>query len=426
MDAIILTAGKGTRLLPLTRYLPKPLFPIAGKPLLCHILDSLSESITKVIIVIGHEKDQIQKEISKESYPFEIIWVFQQEQRGTGHAVQLCKEYVTTTNFFMMYGDIFVGKPDLKNIIDFSLKIEKNRGVIATIEVDVPEKYGCLETSNNHLVRIWEKDPHPPSPYINAGFMVLPKSIFNYLDTIEESHRGEVELTEGINALIQAGTIIHTLKIQDYWIDTGYPWDLILANSIGLKSLVSDDKYISPSGVTINKPVKIDSSVVIRSGSYIQDQVMIDKNAIVGPNSFIRSGTYLGKGVRIGNGVEIKNSIILDGSTIGHLSYIGDSIIGRNCNFGAGTKIANLRLDDQSISMNIKGTRVNSNQRKLGIIMGDNVKTGINVSIMPGISIGENSRVGAHTLVTKNIPPNSLLYFDPDEGRVILRENLYG
>ena len=426
MDAIILTAGKGIRLLPLTKHLPKPLFPIAGKPLLYNILDSLCERINRVIIVIGHGKDQIKEKIAEKSYPFEINWVVQQEQRGTGHAVQLCREYVTSDHFFMMYGDIFVSERVIQNVIKYSLKEEKNSGVIATTEVDSPEKYGCLEIAKNLLVRIWEKDPEPPSHFINAGLMVLPKSIFTYLDGIKESHRGEVELTDGINTLIQANATFHIFKIKDYWIDTGYPWDLLSANSIGLNSLVSDEEYSIPSGVTIEGQVKIASSAILRPGTFIQGPVVIEENCVVGPNCFLRPGTYLGKGVRIGNGVEIKNSIILEDTTIGHLSYVGDSIISRMCNFGAGTKIANLKLDDQSISMEIQNKRINSNQRKLGIIMGENVKTGINVSIMPGISIGENSRVGAHTLVTKNIPPNSLLYFHPEEGRVILRQNLYG
>jgi bifunctional UDP-N-acetylglucosamine pyrophosphorylase/glucosamine-1-phosphate N-acetyltransferase len=130
----------------------------------------------------------------------------------------------------------------------------------------------------------------------------------------------------------------------------------------------------------------------------------------------------LGKNVRIGNGVEIKNSIILDDSTIGHLSYVGDSIIGKNCNFGAGTKVANLRFDNKKISMNIKGKKIQSNSRKLGVIMGDNVKTGINVSIMPGISIGENSWIGAHTLVNKDIPSNNILYYSNEDGRTVLKK----
>ncbi len=423
MDAIVLTAGKGTRLLPLTKHLPKPLFPIAGRPLLCNILDSFSEKISRAIIVVGHEKKQIMARINKESYPFEIVWVTQKEQKGTGHAIQLCEHLIASKQFFMMYGDIFASRNTIQNIINYPLSTKKLNGVIATFEVDAPEKYGCLETANEKLVHIWEKKPDPPSRFINAGLMIIPEEIFTILEKLEESDRGEIELTDGINKLIQAGRPFGFYEIDDYWIDTGYPWDLLAANALGLKQIRRDSKILPVAGVTIEGPVEISDSAVLRPGTFIQGPVVIDEDAVVGPNSFIRSGTYIGKNVRIGNAVEIKNSIILDGTTIGHLSYVGDSIIGSRCNFGAGTKVANLKLDDRSISMQIQGNRVDSGERKLGTIMGDNVKTGINVSIMPGISIGENSRIGAHTLISTNIPPNSLSYYEPETGRVILKEN---
>ncbi|PWI48444.1 hypothetical protein CEE45_06845 [Candidatus Heimdallarchaeota archaeon B3_Heim] len=423
MDAIVLTAGKGTRLLPLTKHLPKPLFPIAGKPLLCNILDSFSEKISRVIIVVGHEKKQIIARINKESYPFEIVWVTQKEQKGTGHAIQLCKHLVTSNPFFMMYGDIFTSRTTIQNIINYPLSTKNVNGVIATFEVDAPEKYGCLETINEKLVHIWEKQPDPPSRFINAGLMIIPEEIFTILEKLEESDRGEIELTDGINKLVQAGKPFGFYEIDDYWIDTGYPWDLLSANALGLKQIRRDSKILPVAGVTIEGPVEISDSAVLRPGTFIQGPVVIDEDAVVGPNSFIRSGTYIGKNVRIGNAVEIKNSIILDGTTIGHLSYVGDSIIGSMCNFGAGTKVANLKLDNGLISMQIQGNRVDSGKRKLGTIMGDNVKTGINVSIMPGICIGENSLIGAHTLISTNIPPNSLSYYEPETGRVILKEN---
>ncbi|MHA1995188.1 MAG: bifunctional sugar-1-phosphate nucleotidylyltransferase/acetyltransferase [Candidatus Hodarchaeales archaeon] len=426
MDAIVLTAGKGTRLLPLTKFLPKPLFPIAGKPLLCTILDSFSEKISRVMIVIGHEKKQIVERIEEEAYPFEIVWVTQKEQKGTGHAIQQCQHLINSNQFLMMYGDIFVSRNTIQNIINYPLKTKKVNGVIATFEVDSPEIYGCLETTGSKLVKIWEKQPDPPSHLINAGIMLLPKDILSTLGKIEKSDRGEIELTDGINELVQAGSLIDYYEITDYWIDTGYPWDLLSANEIALNQISPETKNTPSTGVTIEGPVEIADSAILRPGTFIQGPVMIDKNSVVGPNSFIRAGTYIGKNVRVGNGVEIKNSILLDGTTIGHLSYVGDSIIGRSCNFGAGTKVANLRLDNQAISMVIQGNRVPSGKRKLGTIMGDNVKTGINVSIMPGISIGENSRIGAHTLISTNIPPNSLSYYEPRSGRVILKEDKYG
>ncbi|MFX1516738.1 MAG: bifunctional sugar-1-phosphate nucleotidylyltransferase/acetyltransferase [Promethearchaeota archaeon] len=417
MDAIILTAGKATRLYPLTKSIPKPLMPIAGSPLICHILEALSESITQVIIVIGHKADLVKETISQLSYPFKIIWVIQQEQQGTGHAVKICENYIDSNSFYMMYGDIFTSQQVINDIILLGQSNDQKLGVFSAKKVDNPEKYGCLEIRNGHLVKIYEKHPQPPSSYINAGMMVLPSSIFDYLANTPKSSRGEIEITDSINHLIRDGYSFSVYHIKDHWIDIGYPWDVLEANEIGMKSQKYPE-FTSPSSVTIEGPCKISKNVTLRSGTFIQGPVVIEEDVVVGPNCFLRPGTYLGKNVRIGNAVEIKNSLILDNTIIGHLSYVGDSIIGRNCNFGAGTKAANLRLDKKDIYMTVKGERISSGRRKLGVFLGDNVNTGINVSLMPGITIGENSYIGAHTLVNQDIASNMLFYYDPKEGLV--------
>ncbi|MFX1285224.1 MAG: bifunctional sugar-1-phosphate nucleotidylyltransferase/acetyltransferase [Promethearchaeota archaeon] len=422
MEALILTAGKATRLYPLTKTIPKPLIPIAGKPLLCHILDTLSESenINRVVIVIGHKADLIKQTINQINYPFEISWVTQQEQRGTGHAVKICEKYIESDPFFMMYGDIFTSQQTIKDIITLGQSDDLSGGVFSTKKVKNPEKYGCLEIIDDKLVKILEKHPDPPSAYINAGMMVLPLTIFNYLNHTSKSSRGEIELTEGLNQLIQNQKkfFFSIYYIKDHWIDIGYPWNLLTANEVGMQKIEFPPVSPPSSAVTIEGPIKLADSATLRAGTFIQGPVIIDENVTVGPNCFLRPNTYLGNNVRVGNAVEIKNSVILNNTTIGHLSYVGDSIIGRDCNFGAGTKVANLRLDNNEISMSVKGEQIPTGRRKLGVFMGDNVKTGINVSLMPGITIGENSRIGAHTLINQDIPPNTIIYHDPIKGLI--------
>jgi bifunctional UDP-N-acetylglucosamine pyrophosphorylase/glucosamine-1-phosphate N-acetyltransferase len=131
--------------------------------------------------------------------------------------------------------------------------------------------------------------------------------------------------------------------------------------------------------------------------------VIIGKSCDIGPNCYIRPSTAIGDNCHIGAGVELKNSIVMNGSKIPHISYVGDSIIGENCNLGAGTKIANLRLDKQNIKIN----GLQTNRRKLGAIIGDQVETGINVSINVGTLIGNNSSFGPGAFVKGVIPPGS-------------------
>ena len=183
---------------------------------------------------------------------------------------------------------------------------------------------------------------------------------------------------------------------KDDWFDVGRPWDLLDANVWALKRMEQKVLGTVEQGAHLIGPITVAESARVRSGAYIEGPVFIDEEADVGPNCYIRSGTSLGKKTRVGNGCEIKNSLIMDGTHIGHLSYVGDSVIGEKCNFGAGTITANLRFDDGRIEMVIKGKVVDSGRRKLGVVMGDNVKTGIQSSFMPGVKVGANTWVGAN------------------------------
>ncbi len=132
MEALILTAGKGTRLYPLTKNLPKPLIPVAGKPLICHILDVLEKRVNRVIVVIGYESEQIQDTIDKLDYSFDVQWVIQQEQLGTGHAVKICEQDINSSHFLMMYGDILTTPNVIKDILTLGQNYDHSEGVIAT------------------------------------------------------------------------------------------------------------------------------------------------------------------------------------------------------------------------------------------------------------------------------------------------------
>ncbi|GAI79058.1 unnamed protein product [marine sediment metagenome] len=132
-------------------------------------------------------------------------------------------------------------------------------------------------------------------------------------------------------------------------------------------------------------------------------------------NAFIRPYTSVGDNCHIGIS-EVKNSLIFSKSNVPHFNYVGDSIICENVNLGAGSKTSNLRFDNKNVKVNIEGKLIDSGRRKLGAFIGPNVQTGINASIMCGKKIGENSIIGAHTLVVEDVSPNTLYYHDPFEG----------
>jgi bifunctional UDP-N-acetylglucosamine pyrophosphorylase/glucosamine-1-phosphate N-acetyltransferase len=209
--------------------------------------------------------------------------------------------------------------------------------------------------------------------------------------------------------LSEAGKSVLAVQIsKDEWFDVGRPWDLLDANVWALKRMDHSVLGTIEQGAHLIGPITVAESARIRSGAYIEGPVFIDEEADVGPNCYIRAGTSVGKKVRIGNAVEIKNSLIMDGVHVGHLSYIGDSILGEKCNLGAGTIVANFRFDSAPIKMMVKNQIINTGRRKLGVVLGDNVKTGIKSLFMPGVKVGTNTWVGPNFMVEQDLPPNSV------------------
>jgi len=163
-------------------------------------------------------------------------------------------------------------------------------------------------------------------------------------------------------------------------------------------------------GAHLIGPVTVAKTARIRSGAYIEGPSLIEEGSDIGPNCFIRACTSIGKNVRVGNAVEIKNSIIMDETHVGHLSYVGDSVLCERCNLGAGTITANYRLDAGNVKMAIKGKIVDSGRRKLGVILGDDVKTGIGSLFMPGVKVGVKTWVGPNYLVHQDLAANTVAY----------------
>ena len=194
------------------------------------------------------------------------------------------------------------------------------------------------------------------------------------------------------------------------WMDLGRPWDLLEANE---RALLNEPHRINGTiepGATMKGPVWLEEEASVKSGCYIEGPVYIGKGSKIGPNTRLRPCTSIGDNVVVGAACEIKNSIIMNETKIPHLSYIGDSIIGENCNIAAGTITANIRLDGRVLSMTVKGRLQATGRRKLGVIMGDEVQTGINSSIMPGVRVGSGSFIGPGIVVYKDVPDGCAVF----------------
>ncbi|MFQ6065121.1 MAG: bifunctional sugar-1-phosphate nucleotidylyltransferase/acetyltransferase [Candidatus Bathyarchaeia archaeon] len=411
MKAVILAAGEGIRLRPLTLTRPKHLISIGGKPLLEHILDSLKAAgLNEALIVVYYMADKLQQFFGDGSnFGMELKYSLQEGVRGTADAAGLAKSYVDE-DFLLIYGDLVVTPETIKKLIALHEE-EKPVGTMAVTPVDHPEHYGIVKLDDSHVTDIVEK-PSPegaPSNLANAGIYVLSSEIFEKIEQTPLSKRDELEITDSLRLLMREKPVLAVKIPREEWLDIGRPWDLLEANQRILDRMEATLNGEIEDGAHLIGPVTLAEGARIRSGAYVEGPVFIDKNSDIGPNCYIRPHTSIGRDVRIGNACEIKNSIIMDKTHIGHLSYVGDSVFGEDCNLGAGTTVANFRLDGKTVKMMVKDEVVDSERRKLGVILGDCVKTGISSLLMPGVKIGQNSWIGPNLVASRDIPSNTFL-----------------
>jgi bifunctional UDP-N-acetylglucosamine pyrophosphorylase/glucosamine-1-phosphate N-acetyltransferase len=419
MKAVLLAAGEGVRLQPITATRPKHLIKVGGKPILEHCLEALKTSgITEAIIVTHYMGDAFRQYFGDgEKLGLKITYVEQAEMLGTGNAVSAVEPYVDAA-FVLVYGDLLFTPDVIKNLIH-SYETEKPTAVMAVVPVEKPESYGIVKLKDEKAVkRIIEKPTfgESPSNLANAGLYVFSKEVFDKIKQTKASVRGEWELTDALSLLIKdKKTVLASQFSKDDWLDIGRPWDLLEANSWALKHMEHKVYGTVENGAHLIGPVTVAETARIRSGAYVEGPTFIDGGSDIGPNCYIRPCTSIGKNVRVGNACEIKNSIIMDWTHAGHLSYVGDSILCEHCNLGAGTITANYRLDGGTVKMKVKDKMVDSGRRKLGAILGDNVKTGINALLMPGVKVGTNSWIGANFTVHSDLPANTTTLIKQDE-----------
>jgi len=402
---------------PLTFTKPKFLLPVAGKPALDHVLLLLRNvGIDEIAMVVGYGREQIVERYGDGSrLGVKLRYLYQKKLLGTANAVSLAEDFVGGDRFLVMNGDTLVDQESLNTLMKRYEEVGSSKdfgGIMATIEVEEPEQFGIVFLKGRKVSEIVEKPKRIKSRLANAGIYIFDPTIFEAIKRTKKSKRGEYELTTSMKIFINSGKAIYTSPLN-LWADIGRPWDLLVANEYFLRGQRGEVHGEVEVGAYIEDNVYVGKSSRIRSGSYILGPTYIGKDCDIGPNCFIRPCTSIGDDVRIGNAVEVKNSIIMDHTNIGHLSYVGDSVIGSNCNLGAGTTIANLRLDEKPIKMEVGGRVISSGRRKLGTIIADNVRTGINCTINVGVKIGPDSAVGPGAVVHKDVLPNTMVFVKP-------------
>jgi glucose-1-phosphate thymidylyltransferase len=332
LKGLILSGGAGTRLRPLTHTSAKQLIPVANRPVLFYGIDAMVEAgITEIGIVIAPETgDEIREAVGDGSaFGASVTWIVQDRPAGLAHAVLTARDFIGSSPFVTYLGDNLL-KNGISGLVDSFREGESDAMVLLTPVPD-PSSYGVAEVEEDRIVNLIEKPEDPPSDLALVGVYMFTPSIFEMAEGLEPSARGELEITEAIQALIDRDMTVDYEIVEGWWKDTGMLDDILEANRLVLEEVEAE-----LSGTVENSAVE--GSVVLAEGAVIRDSTVTGP-AVIGAGSLIENSrigpnTALGEDVVV-RGSSIENSIVLAGSRIEEVAAtIEASLLGRNVRVG--------------------------------------------------------------------------------------------
>lgn len=330
MKGVILAGGTGSRLRPITHTGPKQLVPIANKPVLEYALDDLIEAgIDEVGIILGHKgRDEIQGYFGDGSdFGVDITYIVQGEPLGLAHAVGCARDFVGGDSFVVYLGDDLMRDGITELVEDFD-SAEFAAG-IGVQKVDDPTRYGIVDVDDrSDVVGLVEKPDDPPSNLALIGIYVFTPEIFEQIEELEPSWRGELEITEAIQGLLDTGRRIQSHAVHGWWKDTGKPEDVLHANRLVLDDLESDIQGTVENEESLTGRVELGEGSVIESGAVVRGPVSIGENTRIGGDAYIGPYTSIGNDSEI-DYVHIEASVTIGENTVSTDRTIIDSLIGR-------------------------------------------------------------------------------------------------
>lgn len=330
MKGLILSGGTGSRLRPITHTGPKQLIPVANKPVLEYAVDDLREAgITDIGVVLGNVgRDEIQALLGDGSaYGVDITYIVQGNPLGLAHAAGCAKDFVGDDDFVMYLGDNML-KQGITELVESFESGDYGAG-IALQEVDNPHQFGIAEVdAEGRVHRLVEKPDDPPSNLALIGIYVFSPEVFDVIEGLEPSWRGELEITDAIQALYDRGRNIDSQIVKGWWKDTGKPTDILDANRLVLEDRERSIEGTVEAGAEVTGRVDLAPSATIEDGAVVRGPVSIADHTTIGGGTYVGPYTSIGPDSRI-VGTQIENSVVVGESEITANERIIDSLIGR-------------------------------------------------------------------------------------------------
>jgi glucose-1-phosphate thymidylyltransferase len=381
MQAVILAAGEGKRVRPLTRSRPKAMIPVANRPIIEYVIEALVKNgIRDIIVVVGYRKEQVTRFLNQLDVPVEVV--VQNKQLGTGHALQ-CAESKIRDNFLLLPGDNYIDPNSIARIMDIpnSMLVKEHPN---------PSNFGVVMLSEGFVSRIIEKPEFSPSFMVSTGIYSFKKDVFSYIQ--------ENDLTDAISSMIGDGVQIRGIPADD-WQDAIFTWDLLKMNKRLLHNLDPAREGTVSRQTIIQGSVRIGRGTTIGPNTVITGPVIIGNDCTIGPNCCILPNTSIGARVTLEPFTCIGEAIIMDDTSIGSHSRIVDTVIGERCALADHTSTCT-----ESGLIEIEGIAARS---EFGAIIGDTVKSGP-ITVFKNSIIGNNVTIeGQGSLKSRYIFDNS-------------------
>jgi UDP-N-acetylglucosamine diphosphorylase / glucose-1-phosphate thymidylyltransferase / UDP-N-acetylgalactosamine diphosphorylase / glucosamine-1-phosphate N-acetyltransferase / galactosamine-1-phosphate N-acetyltransferase len=381
MQAVILAAGEGKRVRPLTRSRPKAMIPVANRPIIEYVIDALVKNgIRDIIVVVGYRKEQVTRFLNQLDIPVDVV--VQTKQLGTAHALR-CAESRIKGDFLLLPGDNYIDPHSIARIKDTS-------NAMLVKEHPSPSNFGVVLLKEGFITNIVEKPEHSPSFMVSTGIYSLNKEIFSYI-------QGN-DLTDAISLIIEDGQKVRGIPADD-WQDAIFAWDLLKMNRRLLSTLSPGREGVASRQTVIQGPVRIGKGTTIGPNTVINGPVVIGNDCTIGPNCCILPDTSIGSRVTLEPFSFVGNTLIMDDSSVGSHSRITDAVIGERCSLADHTSVSSA-----TGLMEIEETAIRS---EFGAIFGDSVKSGPFARFKNSL-VGNNVTIeGSISLVTRCIPDDS-------------------
>jgi glucose-1-phosphate thymidylyltransferase len=385
VKVVVLAAGEGRRLEPLTNRRPKPMIPVANRPLLEYVVEAVAQAgIDEIVLVVGYKRERIQTYFGDgDDWGVDIEYAVQENQLGTGHAILQAEPHVDE-QFLVLNGDGIIEGRLVEELVAASRGTGPGTdAVMAVTRTDQPSGYGVVQLEGDRVASVTEKPraEESPSDIVNAGAYAFHPCIFDAIRDTPFDEHGEQVVTATIGRLIDDDRV-RALRYDGRWVDVSHLWDVVRVTA----------DVLDAAGTGIRATASVDPA------ASVADPVDIGANSRVNPNATVGRGSAVGPNVTVGDGAVLSNAVVLADATVGPGAVLRDCVIGENAHVGA-----NVTVSGGPADVVVEGTVHEGID--LGAVIGDNADVGGGVVVDPGSVVGDDVTVQGGATITGRIDP---------------------